>query len=143
MSRVASPEFDTLAAGQELPSREFTPDTIQLFLYNAVLWNAHKIHFDYPYATEVEGYPGLVMAGPLLGDWLHQCVVEWLGDNGRLLEIEYSNRRAAYIGDTLRSVGRIVALDRERRQVTIEVAILNQNDEVLAPGTAVAELEAP
>lgn len=143
MSRLASPDFDTLAAGQELPSREFAPDTIQLFLYNAVLWNAHKIHFDYPYATEVEGYPGLVMAGPLLGDWLHQCVVEWLGDNGRLVEMEYSNRRAAYIGDTLRSVGTIVALDRERRQVTIEVAIINQHDEVLAPGTAVAEFEAP
>jgi starvation-inducible outer membrane lipoprotein len=57
--------------------------------------------------------------------------------------MEYSNRRAAYIGDTLRSVGKIVAVDRERRQLTIEVAILNQNDEVLAPGTAVAELAAP
>jgi 3-methylfumaryl-CoA hydratase len=143
MSAMAIADMRTVEVGQELPAREFNPDTIQLFLYNAVLWNAHKIHFDYPYAREVEGYPGLVMAGPLLGDWLHQCVVEWLGDNGRLLGMEYSNRRAAYIGDTLRSVGKIVAVDRERRQLTIEVAILNQNDEVLAPGTAVAELAAP
>ena len=143
MSAMAIADMRTVEEGQELPAREFNPDTIQLFLYNAMLWNAHKIHFDYPYAREVEGYPGLVMAGPLLGDWLHQCVVEWLGDNGRLLGMEYSNRRAAYIGDTLRSVGRIVAVDRERRQLTIEVAILNQNDEVLAPGTAVAELAAP
>jgi hydroxyacyl-ACP dehydratase HTD2-like protein with hotdog domain len=141
MSAMAIADMRTVEVGQALPAREFIPDTIQLFLYNAVLWNAHKIHFDYPYTREVEGYPGLVMAGPLLGDWLHQCVVEWLGDNGRLLGIEYSNRRAAYIGDTLRSVGRIVAVDRERRQLTIEVAILNQNDEVLAPGTAVAALE--
>lgn len=143
MSAMAIADMRTVEVGQELPAREFNPDTIQLFLYNAVLWNAHKIHFDYPYAREVEGYPGLVLAGPLLGDWLHQCVVEWLGDNGRLVEMEYSNRRAAYIGDTLRSVGKIVAVDRERRQLTIEVAILNQNDEVLAPGTAVAELAAP
>jgi 3-methylfumaryl-CoA hydratase len=143
MSAMAVADMRTLQEGQELPAREFNPDTIQLFLYNALLWNAHRIHFDYPYAREVEGYPGLVMAGPLLGDWLHQCVVDWLGDNGRLVEIEYSNRRAAYIGDTLRSTGRIVAIDRERRQVTIAVAILNQNDEVLAPGTAVAELAAP
>ena len=143
MSAMAVADMRTLQEGQELPAREFNPDTIQLFLYNALLWNAHRIHFDYPYAREVEGYPGLVMAGPLLGDWLHQCVVDWLGDNGRLVEIEYSNRRAAYIGDTLRSVGRIVAVDRERRQVTIEVAILNQNDEVLAPGTALAGFELP
>ena len=140
MSEMARPDIDTLAAGQELPTREFRPDTIQLFLYNAALWNAHKIHFDYPYARDVEGYPGLVMAGPLLGDWLHQCVVEWLGEHGSLVEIEYSNRRAAFIGDTLRSTGRILAVDRERAQVSIEVAILNQNDEVLAPGTAVASL---
>ena len=143
MSTMAIADMRTVEEGQELPAREFNPDTIQLFLYNAMLWNAHKIHFDYPYAREVEGYPALVMAGPLLGDWLHQCVVEWLGDNGRLLGMEYSNRRAAYIGDTLRSVGKIVVVDRERRQLTIEVAILNQNDEVLAPGTAVAELAAP
>lgn len=143
MSTMAIADMRKVEEGQELPAREFNPDTIQLFLYNAMLWNAHKIHFDYPYAREVEGYPALVMAGPLLGDWLHQCVVEWLGDNGRLLGMEYSNRRAAYIGDTLRSVGKIVVVDRERRQLTIEVAILNQNDEVLAPGTAVAELAAP
>jgi len=140
MSEMARPDIDTLAAGQALPTREFRPDTIQLFLYNAALWNAHKIHFDYPYARDAEGYPGLVMAGPLLGDWLHQCVVEWLGEHGSLVEIEYSNRRAAFIGDTLRSTGRILAVDRERAQVSIEVAILNQNDEVLAPGTAVASL---
>ncbi|GIS02166.1 MAG: hypothetical protein CM15mP103_07170 [Gammaproteobacteria bacterium] len=51
----------------------------QQMLYNASLWNGHRIHFDMPYATEVEGYPGLVVAGPLMGDWLHQVVDEWLG----------------------------------------------------------------
>jgi len=143
MSETAVADIEQLQPGQELPGRVFNPDTIQLFLYNAVLWNAHKIHFDYPYAREVEGYPGLVLAGPLLGDWLNQCVVEWLGDNGRLLSIEYSNRRAAYIGDTLRSVARVSAIDRVRSEVTIEVSILNQNDEVLAPGVAVAWLGTP
>ena len=34
-----------------------------------------------PYAKNVEGYPGLVIAGPMLGDWLHQCVEEWLGED--------------------------------------------------------------
>lgn len=132
------PHIDTVQAGDELPVREFHPNSIQLFLYNAALWNAHKIHFDHPYATQVEGYPALVMAGPLLGDWLHQCVLDWLGEAGSLKSMEYSNRRAAYIGDTLRSVGKVVAVDRDRAEVVIEVKILNQNDEVVAPGTAVA-----
>jgi 3-methylfumaryl-CoA hydratase len=140
VSALAVADIDRVEPGQELPVREFATDTIQQFQYNAILWNAHKIHYDYPYAREVEGYPALVMAGPLLGDWLQQCVVEWLGDNGRLLCIEYSNRRAGYVGDTLRSTGRVVGVDRERGEVTIEVAILNQNDDVLAPGRALALL---
>ena len=67
-------------------------------------------------------------------------MTEWLGDRGRLQSVEYSNRRAAFVGDTLRSTGRVVAVDRENRQVTVAVSILNQNDEVLAPGTIVASI---
>ena len=59
MSRIKN-----INVGDALPERAFKPDTAQLFLYDAALWNAHRIHFDYPYATEVEGYPGLVIAGP-------------------------------------------------------------------------------
>ncbi|WP_209123302.1 hypothetical protein [Alkalihalobacillus sp. BA299] len=123
--------------GDTLPEREFTPDNVQLFLYNAVLWNAHRIHFDYPYATEVENYPGLVIAGPLLGEWLNQCVVDWLGDDGLLVSIEYSNRKASYIGETLRSGGKIIAINDGKGEVTLEIYIKNEADETIAPGTAV------
>ena len=63
-----------VAVGDALPEQFHTPDNVQLMLYNAALWNGHRIHFDEPYAKEVEGYPGLVIAGPLLGDWLNQVV---------------------------------------------------------------------
>ncbi|WP_370551909.1 hypothetical protein [Haliea sp. E1-2-M8] len=128
--------------GDELPGRELKPDNVQLFLYNAALWNAHRIHFDHPYATEVEGYPGLVIAGPMLGDWLNQCVEEWLGDAGRLVGIEYSNRAASYIGETLRSGGKVVAIDGASGEVRIEVFIVNEADEVITPGVATAVMGA-
>ena len=38
---------------------------VLLFRYSALTFNSHRIHYDYPYATEVEGYPGLVVHGPL------------------------------------------------------------------------------
>ena len=82
-----------------LPERQHNCDNVQLFFYNAVLWNAHRIHYDLPYATEVEGYSGLVVAGPLMGDWLTQTVLEWLDGEGELVSFEYSNRGAAYTGD--------------------------------------------
>lgn len=135
---MATDRFASINVGDLLPERSFTPDNIQLFMYNAALWNAHRIHFDYPYATEVEGYPGLVIAGPLLGDWLNQCVVDWVGDDGVLASIEYSNRKASYIGETLRSGGKVLALRPELAEVELEVTIRNELDEVIAPGIAVA-----
>ncbi|MGC2941308.1 FAS1-like dehydratase domain-containing protein [Brevibacterium sp. FAM 24638] len=41
------------------------PDEVMLFRYSALTFNSHRIHYDYPYVTEVEGYPGLVTHGPL------------------------------------------------------------------------------
>lgn len=143
MSDLAVPDIDALSPGQRLPGREFVTTEIEQFYYNATLWNAHRIHFDMPYARETEGYPGLVVAGPLLGDWLHQCVLDWLGHRGSLLSMEYSNRRAAFVGERVRSGGTVVAVDRASGEIRIEVAIVNERDEVLAPGTAVVRLTRP
>lgn len=46
--------------------REIVPDPILLFRYSALTFNAHRIHYDTPYARDVEGYPALVVHGPLL-----------------------------------------------------------------------------
>ena len=43
----------------------FMPDAVTLFRYSALMFNAHRIHFDHPFTTEVEGYRGLVVHGPL------------------------------------------------------------------------------
>ncbi len=46
-------------------TREIDPDPVLLFRYSAVTFNGHRIHYDQPYATNIEGYPGLVVHGPL------------------------------------------------------------------------------
>ena len=137
---MSSPDLQSLRVGDALPERDYTPDNVQLMLYNAALWNGHRIHFDEPYAKEVEGYPGLVLAGPMLGDWLNQCVETWLGDAGRLTSIEYSNRIASYVGETLTAGGTITGVDADRGEVTLEVFIRNEAGDVVAPGVATAML---
>ncbi|MCE2738156.1 MAG: MaoC family dehydratase N-terminal domain-containing protein [Rhodobacter sp.] len=47
-----------------------TPDTVLLQRYSALTFNSHRIHYDLPYATGVEGYPALVVHGPLQAIWL-------------------------------------------------------------------------
>ncbi len=45
--------------------RELVPDEVLLFCFSALTYNPHRIHYDFPYATQVEGYPGLLVHGPL------------------------------------------------------------------------------
>jgi 3-methylfumaryl-CoA hydratase len=45
--------------------RRIEPDAVLLFRYSALTANGHRIHYDHPYVTGVEGYPGLVFHGPL------------------------------------------------------------------------------
>ena len=124
-----------VSAGDKLPLREFVCGNVQLMLYNAALWNGHRIHFDETYAREVEGYPGLVLAGPMLGDWLHQCVEEWLGDGGRIVSIDYSNRLATYVGERLISGGVVTEVDNTLNEAVIDVFIKNDEGTVVTPGT--------
>jgi 3-methylfumaryl-CoA hydratase len=50
--------------------REVRPDPVLLFRYSALTFNGHRIHYDHPYVTRVEGYPGLVVHGPLIATLL-------------------------------------------------------------------------
>ena len=135
------PKMTDLKPGDALPGRDYAPDNVQNFMYSAALWNAHRIHFDHPYATEVEGYPGIVMSGPMLGDWLTQCVIEWLDGKGRMTRLEYSNRKAAYIGETVTSGGRVGSVDHNNGTATLEIFIKNQVGDVITPGTAVVAFD--
>ncbi len=50
--------------------REIVPDDVLLFRYSALTFNGHRIHYDRKYVTEVEGYPGLIVHGPLIATLL-------------------------------------------------------------------------
>ena len=60
----------TAAPAGETFSREIVPDPVLLFRYSALTFNSHRIHYDRPYVTEVEGYPGLIVHGPLIATLL-------------------------------------------------------------------------
>jgi 3-methylfumaryl-CoA hydratase len=67
---------EAAAAGQPAPaadakwSRTIEPDDVLLFRYSALTFNGHRIHYDRRYVTEVEGYPGLIVHGPLIATLL-------------------------------------------------------------------------
>jgi 3-methylfumaryl-CoA hydratase len=73
--RAAAQPGDPAPVPQAAPadaawSREIVPDPVLLFRYSALTFNGHRIHYDRSYVTEVEGYPGLVVHGPLIATLL-------------------------------------------------------------------------
>ena len=76
MHRRREPER---APTDETCSRSHRFSTVQLFRYSAVTFNGHRIHYDPDFARAHEGYPGLVVHGPLLALLLTQVADEVLG----------------------------------------------------------------
>ena len=73
--REAARPGDTAAQPVPAPEhaawrRTIRPDPLLLFRYSALTFNGHRIHYDRPYCNDVEGYPGLVVHGPLLATLL-------------------------------------------------------------------------
>ena len=71
---VASSSGGDVRAGRESGGRTspapewsetFLPTTVTLFQFSALTYNGHRIHYDHPYVTQQEGYPGLLVHGPL------------------------------------------------------------------------------
>ena len=129
--------FEEVEAGDEIPSLEITPTSVQLFLFSATTWNPHRIHYDAPYSAS-EGYPGLVIHGPFQGALLSRLVTGWMGDAGVLRRLEYSHRGIAFLGDRLIGRGKVAKKYEVDGvpMIDLSLSLETQNGEVTTPGRA-------
>jgi 3-methylfumaryl-CoA hydratase len=104
--------------------RSLTPDARLLFRYSALTFNTHRIHYDAPYAEDVERYRGLVVHGPLTASLLLQLAAAELGEN-RLRTFSFRGLSPAVAGEPLHLVMRkaeagydLAAFAADGRQVT-------------------------
>ena len=114
--------------------RVLSPDPRHLFRYAALTFNAHRIHYDAPYASEVERYRGLIVHGPLTASLLLQLAAAELGGN-RLRSFQFRGLSPAIAGEPLHLVMRqrepggetgydLAAFADDGRQVTAASATL-------------------
>ncbi len=87
-------------AGAGQWSRTVDASPVTLFRYSAITFNGHRIHYDQPYATGVEGYPGLVVHGPLQATWLYHFAAE-LRDGAAPDIFEFRSRAPLFDVDTV------------------------------------------
>ena len=97
------------AAPKEQEPRDWsvpwTPDTVVLFRYSALTFNAHRIHYDLPYAREQEGYPALVVNGGLTALMLVEAARPHL--KGAIAGYDARAMAPMFIGQNLALNGRI------------------------------------
>jgi 3-methylfumaryl-CoA hydratase len=79
------------------------PTSVHLFRFSAVTFNSHRIHYDRPYARDVEHYPALVVQGPLTAMWLAASAERHLG--GPLRSFEFRASAPAFVDEALTIVG--------------------------------------
>ncbi|MXO91593.1 MaoC family dehydratase N-terminal domain-containing protein [Pontixanthobacter aquaemixtae] len=81
-------------------SSTFVPDPRLLFRFSALTFNTHRIHYDLPYARDVERYRGLVVHGPLIASRLMQLIADTHGHNA-LATFEFRAVSPAIAGEPL------------------------------------------
>ena len=103
--------------GRPRAAVELTPDSVLLFRYSALTFNGHRIHYDHPYATEVEGYDGLVVHGPLQAILMLNLAAEVFGK---------APARFSYRGVSPLTCGkpiRVEAFDGEDKELSLRVRV--------------------
>lgn len=107
---------------------DIVTDPIRLFRLSALTGNSHRIHYDRPYATEVEGYPDLVVHGPLLAQ--HLATLARRHDPAlQLTGFDYRVQQPVFVGDAVTALGR-----PEGEQAQLEVR--SEHDRVHVSATA-------
>lgn len=87
-----------------------------LFRFSALTANAHRIHYDLPYCTDVERYPGLVVHGPLLAVLMAELPRRY-APGRRITGLTYRLRRPVFAGEPI-----VVAGSPESGQLTVQDA---------------------
>jgi 3-methylfumaryl-CoA hydratase len=91
------------------------PDEVNLFRFSAATFNSHRIHYDAPYAAEVEGYPGLVVHGPFTAAKL----AAYAGRRGNLASFAFRAQSPLFV----RQPVRLQADDDEVRAIRCDGAV--------------------
>ena len=133
--------FDDVRAGTEITPLVKPITLLKMNMYSAATWNFYKIHWDTVFSREL-GFKDANVHGPLFGAFLSQMLTDWIGPDGTLKRLAYSNRGMSFPGDTLTCKGKVARKHTKDGQnlVECEVWVENQKGENLAPGTATVAL---
>jgi acyl dehydratase len=140
MDAMTQPE---LRVGTVLASHINETSIVQVFRYSAATWNTHRIHYDKDYAT-TEGYPGVLVQSHLHGAFLTKYCTDFVGRDGRLVDLSLRVRKFAVAGESLTVVGTlrdVRSADPGRALVDLDlIETRGSDDETCVEATATLDV---
>lgn len=122
--------------GQVIPSITITPTHMHLFMFSAITWNRHHIHYNKDAAIS-EGLPDVVVHRGLIGNYAVRMLDSWLSIKSELVSISWKVIKSATPNTPLECSGIVKNLLNEGRGKTISCDIsISDPDSVVATGNA-------
>ena len=90
-------------------SQDWTPNSVELFRYSSAIFNGHRIHFDFRYVTEDEGYPDIIVHGPLTATRLCDFAEKTAGRN--VVRFRFRGEAPLFVDQPIRMVGSVNGAD--------------------------------
>jgi hydroxyacyl-ACP dehydratase HTD2-like protein with hotdog domain len=122
---------------EEIPELQIMPTAGQIFMFSAITWNRHHVHFSKD-AALAEGHADIVVQRALLGNFMARHLGNWLGSRGQILQLSWKVQKSALPGNQLRCQGTAAATDPSsggrRSQCTLR--IVDHTGAVVASGAA-------
>lgn len=130
-------EFKNIVPGLTLSDYRVTPSKAQLFMFSAITWNRHQIHFNRDQA-ESEGFPDVAVQRGLIGNFLAQYMTEWISHRGYLRNLKWKVLQSAFPGQELTCLGEVISVshDQSGKEIHCALRVVNEAGAQIAVGEA-------
>ena len=133
--------FENIKVGDKIPSLTKDITQVGMVMYSAATWDFARVHYDKDFVQSRRRDKPFV-DGQMLGAYLAQMMMDWIGDNGTLKKMDFRFRKMLTAGDRIICRGTVAekSADNDRKLVKCDLWIEDQGGEkVLAPASAFVE----
>lgn len=135
-------DWKNIQVGDPMPELTVKPDHTQLFMFSAVTWNRHHIHFSKDAALS-EGLPDLVVQRGLIGNFMVRQVYQWLDHSGELVSLKWRMLASAVPGDILNCSGIVTQKEQQENSnlFICSLSVKKADGQIISEGEARVRIE--
>ena len=133
--------FENIKVGDKIPSLTKDITQVGMVMYSAATWDFARVHYDKDFVQSRRRDKPFV-DGQMLGAYLAQMMMDWIGDNGTLKKMDFRFRKMLSAGDRIVCRGTVAEKSTENGRNTVKCDLWIEDtdgEKVLAPASALVE----